>query len=298
MLRCPMYGPNARSPLKGVEFMFDSLERILEGFDSVFVNIENYQNTMEAVKTFLGGALEEYETEFPSDDKERERREGLWREMTRLQIYFEQKNRILLRYAGPSFDPSSDPTKAFPMAANPLSPELFLRLWKSPWCQQVQFLAILIGDYALENVWRETDLSRKARALWPNEPGIFEQTKLRQIMLVVRPPGYMRERIGLESSLSRNMYGFARYEFCSRFFTDEHREVLGRQFRLYENQLRSMFPENSRIRINHEIDIDCRSIGLDQDETPTYSRTERPVPHNPRMRASAPSPEGRERAEN
>ncbi|KAI0417158.1 hypothetical protein F5X98DRAFT_162225 [Xylaria grammica] len=275
---------------------------------------------MEAVKKFLGGSLEEYETEFPSDDKERERREGLWREMTRLQIYFEQKNGLLLRYAGPS----SDPTKAFPTASqfrtdqtkkaterfwvaperdlvyivDPLSPELFLRLWKSPWCQQVQFLAILIGDYALENVWRETDLSRKARALWPNEPGIFEQTKLRQIMLVVRPPGYMRERIGLESSLSRNMYGFARYEFCSRFFTDEHREVLGRQFQLYENQLRSMLPENSRIRINHEIDVDCRSIGLDRDETPTYSRTGHPVPHNPRMRASAPSPEGRERVEN
>ncbi|TGJ78585.1 hypothetical protein E0Z10_g10178 [Xylaria hypoxylon] len=244
---------------------------------------------MERIVRSVSIDLQRYDVVFPSTVDEEEHRLGLKHEKTDLSDYLERANRALVGFALPgSIDSLLSDTNGFRRGeaqkarqcfvmvpdqdlvyvADPLHPELSLQLWKSTWCKKVQRLAILICDCSTGVEWYGADLPDKAKELWPDGPALFEETELKEIMLVVRPRVNPR-RVGCESSLSlpRDSYGFVGYGTAglgSCMFSSMDKDFIDEMFKACEYQLESMFPRNlgREIKISRVVDIDCESVGL------------------------------------
>ncbi|KAI0811493.1 hypothetical protein GGR55DRAFT_678314 [Xylaria sp. FL0064] len=180
------------------------------------------------------------------------------------------------------------PDRDLVYVTDPRHPALFLQLWKSPWCKEVQYLALLVCDCMTETDWLGVNLWKMVGDLWqPNEPGPFDESKLKEITLVAKPSmcalNYTRENVML---LEHNIYGFMNYttyealrdvESFPLLFEVWDRHIVDETFDSVREQLEPLLPERLRRRVNfnYVIDIDCINIGMTDivGEGTDYTRT-------------------------
>ncbi|KAI0972326.1 hypothetical protein F4678DRAFT_460553 [Xylaria arbuscula] len=150
-------------------------------------------------------------------------------------------------------------------------PELFLRLYRSLWCREVQRLALVVCDCRTGADWLSFDVAKKARLLWPGEP-VFRLTKLKEIMLVARPrrhpTQYTPSDLQQSASQPRDAFGFVDYEAVrdnASAFTQEDVTVVDQTFDIFQDQLQKMLRQASRytvIKFSRVVDIACNSLGM------------------------------------
>ncbi|KAI0911280.1 hypothetical protein F4823DRAFT_561118 [Ustulina deusta] len=293
-----------------VEEIQDTIEEIVFEFidiwddvallpESVGCSIEMNMNAIEAVLEDLDTHLEEYKSGFPLD--ERSIHEVLVDDMTALRRVSRRANRAGMACLEPDIiqevqgnidwrlpggtvaafnrDEERRATQRFIVAPDrdliyvidPRRSELFLQLWKSRWCKQVKRLALLVCDCWIEMEWLGTCLISREEQLRPDEPGVFDQTELKEIMLVARPKGRLchgRPVDGLDFlDLPRDNYGFVDYAVVrdeEQLFGDENVDIVNENFDAYEAQLKMMLPKDlgREIKFSRVVDIDCEDIGM------------------------------------
>ncbi|KAI1308269.1 hypothetical protein F5Y03DRAFT_96075 [Xylaria venustula] len=153
---------------------------------------------------------------------------------------------------------------------DPRHPEVFLRLWDSRWCEKVQRLALVVCDCRTGAEWLGFDLPSKVQQLWPGAPGLFRETKLKEILLVVRPRQIPKDHAYSdlqELLLLRDRFGFVNYRELrddASVFTQRDVNVVDSNFTIFQDQLQRMLPEHSRneVKFSRVVDIDCNSLGM------------------------------------
>ncbi|KAI0430668.1 hypothetical protein F5Y09DRAFT_306923 [Xylaria sp. FL1042] len=135
------------------------------------------------------------------------------------------------------------PDRDLVYVTDPRHPRLFLQLLKSPWCKEVQYLALLVYDCRTETNWQGVDIGGMAGALWqPSEPGPFAGMKVKEIALVAKPETGLSNyynSVHLPMCPRHDIYGFMDYEALRNhgsfddLFTTMNRYVVDETYSVY-----------------------------------------------------------------
>ncbi|KAI0102763.1 hypothetical protein GGR51DRAFT_278619 [Nemania sp. FL0031] len=156
--------------------------------------------------------------------------------------------------------------------ADPRHPDMFIRLWDNDWMKNVRHLAILVVDCKVKLEWYNSDIVERVTKMWPRRPALFTGSKLKEIVLVVRPSLNPHEMPQLsphcQSLLAhpRDAWGFVDYEQVRKdtdLFSDLDTLVIKENFEFYERELKKLFPHNlhGKVDFRFSVDLDCVSIG-------------------------------------
>lgn len=144
--------------------------------------------------------------------------------------------------------------------------ELFLRLWKNPWCKKIERLAILVcGCFSVwPSSWDAEKIDNTAKVVWPDEDNLFSAlvgAKLKEFMLVMSVNSTLVHSTECEMrSFPRDDFGFVDYEvFRDRLLTDSSSDYLqgGGDYQLRQGlgaldlKLKNMFSD----KLDHDITI-------------------------------------------
>ncbi|KAI8633982.1 hypothetical protein F5Y19DRAFT_471245 [Xylariaceae sp. FL1651] len=162
---------------------------------------------------------------------------------------------------------------------------VFLKMWASTWFNRTERLALLICDCALTTRWQDDTFAELVEDVLPEqvrERAALSQTRLKEIMLVVRPKpshcdGSQAQPFRAHlAGYQRDRYGFVAYDniyYDPIVFQAADRTRVDQAFREISDALPEILSEDLRqsIKISWVVDIDCKFPNVDSTDG-TYMR--------------------------
>lgn len=175
--------------------------------------------------------------------------------------------------------------------------ELFMQLWKRPWCKKIERLAIRVGNNRVAPwvKWDADSIDEQAEALWPeqeNRVSAFLGAKLKEILLVLQVGDGKSDPL-IKCPLCmypRDAFGFIDYERfyhhankktirSGEYISNEEHERTTQLFRDLDRELRSLISDklDHELTIRYVVEVDCQLIRDDPAHIshPIYERTKR-----------------------
>ncbi|GAW26589.1 hypothetical protein SAMD00023353_3800980 [Rosellinia necatrix] len=156
--------------------------------------------------------------------------------------------------------------------ADPRHPELFAQLIQCPWFEEIERVAILILDFSVLMNWPDRE---RGISYWGDEALSFKSTKLKEVMLVVRP---VRNPINTHCERQpRDVYGFI--DICKDVFygldswLEKDWSEVSLDLLSYETNLRLVFGDLMEdVQVRFVADVDCEAIGVASRDNSLYWR--------------------------